>query len=107
MQSPRHTLWGMCLRILLFLAFSAACFAQASFTGTIEDPSGAGIPNAAVRIVSASNGQARAAVADPQGRFRFDGLPPGTYHLRVDHPQFAVTMKIVTLSVGQALDYQL
>jgi outer membrane receptor protein involved in Fe transport len=66
---------------LLFLA--AAASAQVTVTGTVVDPSGAAVANAAVAL-HAGSATVASATSDEQGVFRFDGVMPGRYQLVVD-----------------------
>jgi outer membrane protein OmpA-like peptidoglycan-associated protein len=53
-----------------------------NMTGSVVNADGAaGIGGATVTLIDAANKE-RTAVADSAGRFRFDGLPPGSYKLR-------------------------
>jgi outer membrane receptor protein involved in Fe transport len=53
-----------------------------ALAGVVEDPSGAVLPGASVRIQSAALiGGSRSVETDSQGRFRFSELPPGDYEV--------------------------
>lgn len=70
---------------LLLIAARAA-----TVSGTVKDPSGAVIAGARVGLDSGVAGvEARASLADRLGQFRFDGVAPGAYVLRVEHGGFA------------------
>ncbi|MGB8750543.1 MAG: carboxypeptidase-like regulatory domain-containing protein, partial [Candidatus Sulfotelmatobacter sp.] len=79
----------------LFLAFSAFVWAQTATTslrGTVYDPKGAVVPDAALSISNPATGFSRTTKSDTQGRYQFLELPPATYDLTVDAKGFA-TMK--------------
>ena len=78
--------------ILIALCFSAFAFGQettGNIEGTVKDPSGAVVPNAAVTVktlaasdgttVPGSSGFSRTVTADGDGFFRILQVPPGNY----------------------------
>ncbi len=74
------------LMITISLALSTAAFPQASSSslqGTVTDPSGSAIPNAALTLSNHESRIERTATTDAQGEYRFLSLPPGTYSLTV------------------------
>src|SRR6185295_692117 len=77
--------------LLAFLGVAGATHAQ-SFLGTIRgtviDPQGAGVSDAAVLVVDESTGVPRAVGTDSQGRFEASSLRPGTYRIEVAAPNF-------------------
>jgi len=77
--------------LLAFLAAAGAAHAQ-SFLGTIRgtviDPQGGGVSDAAVLVVDESTGVPRAVGTDSQGRFEASNLKPGTYRIEVTTPNF-------------------
>ena len=81
------------LFLALFGAIRANSQATASLRGTIVDPSGAVIPDAAVTINSAENGAVRKSATDTQGEYSFLQLAPGSYKLVAEKPGFAVMAK--------------
>jgi outer membrane protein TolC len=66
----------------------AAQGARATLNGTVVDASGAPQGNVTLVVTSAA-GIDRRFVSEPNGRFTFGGLQPGTYRLRVDDERFA------------------
>jgi len=82
------------LLILTLLALPAARLSAqslfASLTGVVSDPSGAVVPNAAVKLINESSGSARATVTDGAGYFSFNSLAVGnfTYKLTVQAQGF-------------------
>ena len=81
--------------------------------GTITDPSGASVPNAAITITSIGEGSVRSESTDKAGFYSVGPLIPGEYKVTVSAPGFSrleVTTRILTgtatpgsfkLSVGQ------
>lgn len=82
-----------------------ASFAQtvgASLQGTVSDPSGAVISNAAVEIVNVETGGVHNLVTDAGGRWREPILVPGVYQIRVSARGFQTLVRRgVHLDVGQ------
>jgi hypothetical protein len=67
-------------------AFATRADAQVlygSIVGTIEDQSGAVVPNAQVQTTNRETGQNRTATADAAGNYSVVNLQPGTYDVRV------------------------
>jgi hypothetical protein len=58
--------------------------------GSVADPSGAAIVQAAVSIRNAVTGYHQSTTTDKDGAFRFTNIPPNPYHLEVTAPGFAV-----------------
>jgi hypothetical protein len=109
-------------RIPLFIAtitmtlIAGVTFAQTTsgdLVGTVRDPSGAIIPNAAVTVTNEATGVAVSVKAGDNGEFRAGNLLPGKYDLAVSSAGFqpyslhAITVDLnktstanVTLSVG-------
>jgi len=85
-------------RSRLSLAFLIACFipvsiaaaqgARATLNGTVVDAAGAPQGNVTLVVTNAA-GIDRRFVSEPNGRFTFGGLQPGTYRIRVDDDRFA------------------
>ncbi|MBI2684799.1 MAG: carboxypeptidase regulatory-like domain-containing protein [Acidobacteria bacterium] len=71
----------------LFTALSAQTF-RGNIAGTVQDASGAAIPNAAVKLESPSTGLTRAVMASASGDFTMAELPTGLYTIGVTHPGF-------------------
>jgi hypothetical protein len=69
----------------LFLLLTIPSFAQfgSSLRGTIEDNSGAVIPNATVKLTNLGTNAARSVVSNASGYYQFGELPPGTYRIEV------------------------
>jgi hypothetical protein len=86
--------------VLGLLAVQA--FAQeATIVGTVTDPSGATIPNAAVTTVNTLNSQVNHYVTSSDGQYVAPGLQVGHYTVRVEVPGFKkAEQKDIVLNVG-------
>ena len=99
---------GFFLAACLFPA-SPATSAQgvgtsADLTGTVTDPSGAGVPNTKITVTDAEKGVERSVATDEHGFYRVSGLAPSTYKVSVEHAGFQTEVATsVVLTVGQTL----
>src|SRR5258708_36024705 len=76
--------------------------ASADLTGTVTDPSGAGVPNAKVTAIDTAKGGQRSAETDEHGFYRLSGLAPAAYKLSVEHAGFQTeVVPSLTLTVGE------
>jgi hypothetical protein len=92
------------------VTFAQGVGASADLTGTVTDPSGAGVPNAKVTAIDTAKGGQRSGVTDEHGFYRLSGMAPATYKMTAEHAGFQ--MEVVTslaLTVGQTfvLDFHL
>ena len=79
------------IRIAIILLAVVALHAQeitGNISGTVADPSGSVIPNAAVTAVNTGTGAARATQATSAGVFFLNNLPVGNYSLTVEAAGF-------------------
>ena len=79
------------MRALALLVWAAlaptSAFAQCAISGLVSSSAGSPVAGAAVEVRSpALIEQVRKAATDISGRYRLEGLPPGTYSLRVSAP---------------------
>jgi hypothetical protein len=83
---------SFCVMMLGFGALSEPAFGQASTLGSVvgivNDPSGASIPGARVRVLNMRTGVARETDTDENGRFAVISLIPGTYSVEVTAANF-------------------
>ncbi|HEY0263851.1 MAG TPA: TonB-dependent receptor [Granulicella sp.] len=70
--------------------------ATASLAGTVEDTSGAVIPQAIITLTYKISGAQRIVRTDPEGAFLFLRLSAGEYTLAVDAPGFAPDVRTIT-----------
>ncbi|HEY0078751.1 MAG TPA: TonB-dependent receptor [Pyrinomonadaceae bacterium] len=81
---------------LLFVILSSASIARAQggrasgggVSGVVRDTSGATVPEAKVWMVNTQQAVLRTTKTDASGRFSFEGVPAGTYELRVSREDF-------------------
>ncbi|MEP6914683.1 MAG: carboxypeptidase regulatory-like domain-containing protein [Acidobacteriota bacterium] len=78
-----------------------------SIEGSVLDPSGKPVSDAAVVIRNEANGYTRAAVSDASGRFAAASMPVGTYSVEATAARFAPQRVVATLGVGAALKIEL
>jgi hypothetical protein len=109
-SQPLVALLMLCLFVCAGMAHAQGVN-TATLSGTVVDPSGAGLKSAKVTVTNAATGSARTAVSDDSGRYNLVGLPPGQYKMSVDGgSNFAVYENAsIVLTVGEAatLDPQL
>jgi len=100
---PNRAKWLVLLSLFIALS-SPLARAQAisgDLTGTVYDPSGAGIPNAVVVATNDATGVKSTATSNAAGEYRFTNLLVGTYTLTGSASGFSgTTLKNVTLTLG-------
>ena len=77
--------------LVLALALLPAAYAQlttGSITGTAQDPSGASVPGATLKVTNIGIGVVQSATTDSAGNFRFLLLQPGSYALEASRQGF-------------------
>jgi outer membrane receptor protein involved in Fe transport len=89
--------------------FAVGAYAQA--TGTIEgkivDETRASLPGVTVEVISPNQQGSKFATSDPQGKFRVDLLPPGTYALKFTLENFATQEQTdVVVGAGRVVTLQ-
>jgi outer membrane receptor protein involved in Fe transport len=96
------------LFVFLFLCSSGFVLGQAlnfgSISGTVKDPSGAGVPQTKVRLFRAETNTTRELTSDAEGDYRLLDIAPGTYRIEFEHEGFSREVRdAVALSAGQSL----
>src|SRR5262245_58192042 len=95
----------LCVLLLVPLWGSAQqSISFATLTGQVEDPTGAVVTGAGIRIVHFDRNQPIISTTDALGRFRFNYLPVGEYEIRIEQSGFVEAVRKVSLSVGQSVD---
>jgi hypothetical protein len=92
------------LLVVLFCLISAqAQTNRAGVTGTIEDPSGAGVAGAQVKVLNLETGQEFTTTTSAEGVFAVPSvLPPGRYKVEASHPGFKTTVsEAFILQIGE------
>ena len=88
----------------LLLPLGLAAQQNATVQGTVVDESQAAIPGVTVTVTEISTGVQTVAVAEADGRYRFDNVKPGVYKLRIELSGFATTeLTGIELLVGQSV----
>jgi len=78
--------------------------ASGDLTGTVTDPTGAGVPNAKVIVTDPEKGVQRTVMTDEHGFYRVSGLAPSSYKVSAEHSGFQTEVApAVALTVGQTL----
>ncbi len=90
---------------VFFMTTATVSSAQttADLSGTITDASGAAVPGATVKIISADTGAERSVTANDDGFFTVQQLQPGNYRLTATQPGFKTAqLSSVVFAVGQS-----
>ncbi|MBZ5723827.1 MAG: carboxypeptidase regulatory-like domain-containing protein [Acidobacteriia bacterium] len=107
MSQPRKL--GLCLLLIAITLMPLPAFAQSqantgAIEGTVTDPSGSAVPNAAVTLTNVGTNFTREILTDSEGRFRGLLLPLGPYKVTVKAPNFATIVREgLDLAVGQTI----
>ena len=89
------------LLVILFSVPAVAQVAGGTFSGTVSDPSGSGIPKASVLITNTATGVESTVTTNNDGLFKIVNLLPGKYRVKVSATGFATeTNSGITISVG-------
>jgi iron complex outermembrane receptor protein len=93
------------LLALLLALFGVSTLVQAQATtrvaGVVTDATGAVVQAARIELKSLDLDLVRSGVSDDQGRFAFDGLPPGRFQVSAVSPGFETSVRSVTIGAGQ------
>jgi Carboxypeptidase regulatory-like domain len=102
----RRIMWVSFFLIALFITMGRTGRAQSlgTISGSVLDPSGSGIPNAAVTVINEKTNLARAVKANEKGEYSLTLLPPSVYTLSAEAPGFKkLTRQHIELQVDQTL----
>jgi len=94
---------AVCL-FCLFLSGSAWAQFSGSVQGTVQDASGAVIPNAQVGLKNSATQVATSTKTSSAGFYRFSSLPPGEYELTVEMSGFQTVRVTLTVETAQSAD---
>jgi hypothetical protein len=87
----------------VLLLLSSAAFGQqltGSLQGTVNDQTGAVIPDAKIELANDASGDVRRAATNGEGRFAITAVPPGTYTLTITAASFS-TWQLKGVSINQ------
>jgi len=105
--TPHRVQHGFTSRILfvavVLLLLSSAAFGQqltGSLQGTVNDQTGAVIPDAKIELANDASGDVRRAVSNGEGRFAITAVPPGSYTLTVTAASFS-TWQLKGIAINQ------
>jgi Carboxypeptidase regulatory-like domain len=106
-MKPQSLVFCIVLALVLAVgAFPRFAWAQSLTTGdiagTIEDPSGAALPNATVTLTNQNTGATETTNTNATGAYRFALLNPGSYTVSATASGFQLANQSVTVAVGQA-----
>ena len=101
----QHSVRLMLVASLLIRAICAQTASTGALTGRVTDPSGAVVPDAAVKVVNLATNEARELRTAPDGGFSVPLLPPGNYRLEVSKSGFTTALvNSVGVSVTETSD---
>jgi hypothetical protein len=104
MRQIKATLMHGIFGLFLLLIPSAWAQFSATITGTVEDPSGAVVPHAALKLTNDGTGQVETATTNSAGAFTFPSLAPGNYHLTCTAKGFSTASSVIVLQTNQLLN---
>ena len=80
---------------LVFAPNPASCQTTfGSIVGTVTDPSGAAIGQAAVKLTNLGTSEVRTTVTSTEGLYQFVNLLPGSYRVDVEKPAFKTATRV-------------
>lgn len=87
---------------ILLTSHSNAQMTRGTILGVVQDPSGASITSASVKIVNTATGAERTTSTGADGSYRFAGVDPGTYNIAFNAAGFALSqVKNVNVTTSQ------
>jgi hypothetical protein len=101
-SSTAYWSFTICLVLLFCVLPASAQLYAGSIAGTVSDPSGALISGAKVTATDADKGFTYTGASDSSGRYVLRNIPPGTYSIIVEAPNFERQRKTgVVIAVDQ------
>lgn len=100
MQGTKHSCLFWLISVLLLSTGALAQFTS-SVQGIVQDPSGAGVPKASVKLVNNATAATVVTTSDAAGDFEFVSLAPGSYKVTVEASGFAKAEVAITLLTAQ------
>src|SRR5215472_2427201 len=96
---------ALCLAILLgFVSVYAQVGTNGTFLGTVQDPTGAAVPGATVRVLRKGTEFQRQATTDAEGNYQLLDIPIGDFRLEFEREGFRKVVRTgISLSAGQSL----
>jgi hypothetical protein len=102
----------LCCRVVLCVSVMAGCASStygqsdtASIRGSVTDPTGAVVPDAAVRLLDIDRGLQLVTATDTGGRYTFTTVRPGRYDIEVEKTGFSlVRLTGITVNVLDRLE---
>ena len=94
----------LALLALLALLVQPLAFSQthrATIRGRVTDQNGAVIPGATVTVTSEATGEARSVTSGTEGTYAVASLPPGSYKVVTNAPNFEARTENIVLRVNQ------
>src|SRR5437763_2618187 len=104
---PLRITFSASLLVALLLLMTAPFHANGQaisgdLTGSILDPTGAGVPNAKVEAVNTATGVVATTTTNGSGEYRLSNLLPGTYNVNVTSARFAAgSLRNVRVNLNQ------
>jgi hypothetical protein len=94
---------------LLSLGAVSAFAQQTAIQGTVQDATGAVVPQAIVRLTPVAGGASNTTLSNETGRYVFPLIPASSYKVRVEVPGFAPAEGTLNVLLGQSatLDFEL
>ena len=85
------------------LSVSAQSLTSGDVAGTVTDPSGAVVPNAAVKLTSRDTAGTQSTTSNADGNYRFGLVKPGRYTVAVQSGGFQSAQRSIEVPVGQTV----
>jgi len=95
---------GVVLTVIALWATAALAQFSGNVQGAVADPSGAAIPNAAVKLVNLGTRVTANTKTDAAGNYSFVNLQPGSYEISAEASGFTTTVVTVNLLTDQTLN---